>query len=111
MDEQLIFQIQGSAPNPFRVTFRLEAGQLSATCTCNAGLLGKLCKHRLGLLQGEPLGIVSGNEKDVPRIQGLFRGTEVEGALTELLRAEAVLSAAHQDFTEKKLAFLALVKT
>lgn len=111
MDEQFIFQIQGSAPTPFRVTFQRKDGHLSATCTCNAGLLGKLCKHRLGLLRGEALGIVSGNEQDVPRIQELFRGTEAEGLLSELLKAEALLSAAHQDFTEKKLAFLARVKT
>lgn len=111
MDQEFTFRLQGSVPTPFLVIFGRSGNALSATCTCNAGLLGKLCKHRLGLLKGDPTGIVGGNEAEVPQILELFRGTEGERALRELLETEASLSKAQALFTAKKNNFLTLVQT
>ena len=75
MNGELIFLVQGNAPNPFRVCFRREGEGLSATCTCNAGALGKLCKHRLGLMKGDPFGLVGGSSAQVALIQELGLGS------------------------------------
>ena len=93
MDGELIFLVQGNPPDPFRVSFIREGKRLSATCTCNAGLLGKLCKHRLGLMKGDPTGLVGGSVEQVPLIQELFKDTEGEPALKGLLEAEACETA------------------
>lgn len=111
MDGELHFQIQGSGPAPFMVRFRRAGDHLYATCTCNAGLLGKLCKHRLGLMKGEPAGILSGNVAQVAQIPSLFEGTSGEVLLRDLLSAEARLTDAHEAFTQSKLAFLETVRT
>lgn len=110
MDGELRFRIQGNAPEAFQVVFARVGDQLSATCTCNAGRLGKFCKHRLGLLKGEASGIVSGNAEQVSHIQGLFRGTPAEALLKGLLEAEAVLADAEADFTSRKNSFLRAVR-
>lgn len=110
MDGELIFLIQGSSPNPFRVCFRREGETLSATCTCNAGVLGKLCKHRLGLMKGDPFGLVGGSTEQVSLIQELFQGTAGEPALKDLLDAEGALLQAEALFTLKKTAFQSVVK-
>ena len=109
MDGELIFLIQGSAPNPFRVCFRRDGERLSATCTCNAGVLGKLCKHRLGLMKGDPFGLVGGSAEQVSLIQELFKGTEGESAMKGLLEAEAALVQAQTLFMSRKLTFLEAV--
>lgn len=111
MDGELHFLVQGSTAAPFNVRFRRSGNHLYATCTCNAGLLGKLCKHRLGLMKGDPTGILGGNADQVHGILDLFKGTSGEGAAQELLEAEGHLNKAQALFTAKKEAFLALVRT
>ena len=111
MDGEFLFLIQGNATEPFQVRFLREADRLTATCTCNAGLLGKLCKHRLGLLRGDLTGLVSGNQEQVPRIPDLFKGSDGEVPTKGLLEAEAALDHAQANFTLAKLAFLDVVRT
>ena len=57
----LEFLVQGSDPTPYKVTFTIDQGDTKATCTCKAGLIGILCKHRLSLLDGEKGALVSDN--------------------------------------------------
>lgn len=111
MHHQLRFEITGNAPTPFQVAFSRTGNQLSATCTCNAGRLGKLCKHRMGLLKQDPSGLVSGNEAQISLIQGLFLASDAESTLEDLLQAEAALARAQRAFTQSKEAFLAIVQT
>lgn len=59
------FLVQGSALEPYKVTFKKVGGNLSAYCTCPAGENGMYCKHRFNILEGSTKGIVSGNEADV----------------------------------------------
>ena len=44
------FQVTGSTGNLYTVTFSDESGTAKATCTCQAGELGVLCKHVTGLI-------------------------------------------------------------
>jgi len=99
------FKIQGSAAEPYTVTFeKRSSANLSAYCTCPAGENGQYCKHRFNILDGETKGIVSGNLDDVKIIQAWLVGTDVEKALVQMreLEAEAVrikkaLAAAKKD--------------
>lgn len=104
MTEELIFRVQGSEPEPYTVTFRRTGNNFTARCTCRAGSLGQVCKHRLSLLKQEPDGLVSGNEGDLSRLPIMFVGTNVELAFEELADAEAAAEAAKKELDLRKKA-------
>jgi len=84
------FFVQGSAAEPYRVTFKKESNNLNAYCTCPAGQNGMYCKHRFNILKGNTKGIVSDNQSDVAEVTSWLPGTDVEAAIKEvdLLEAE-----------------------
>lgn len=84
--QTLKFQVQGSAKQPYTVTFEgehFEDGTVNfrAFCTCPAGKNGKSCKHRKSLLHGEFDKIVSGNEDDLVLLRKLIEGSDIQKAL------------------------------
>lgn len=83
--EEILFEVQGSAPKPYRVSFiRQSNTNLSAYCTCAAGENGQYCKHRFNIMEGQKNGIVSTNADDVKIIQSWLVGTDIEKALFKL---------------------------
>lgn len=103
--EQIAFEVQGSSHEPYRVVFtRRTESNLSALCTCGAGINGQYCKHRLAILAGETHGIVSLNNSDVATVQSWLPGTDVERAMLKLrdleleaTRIKNAISAAKKD--------------
>lgn len=86
--EKIIFLVQGSAKDPYKVTFQKHGNNLSAYCTCPAGENGLYCKHRINILCGITHRIVSGNEAKVRVVTSWLPGTDVEVALSAVLDAE-----------------------
>lgn len=86
--EEIRFIVQGSAEEPYRVTFRKKGNNLSAYCTCPAGVNGQYCKHRINILCGITQGIVSGNKANVQVVTSWLPGTDVEAALFAVIDAE-----------------------
>ena len=87
--EEIIFEVQGSAPEPYRVSFfRRSNTNLSAYCTCPAGENGQYCKHRFTIMEGEQKGIVSTNADDVKIIRSWLIGTDIEKALIKVREIE-----------------------
>lgn len=69
MDE-ISFEVQGSAPEPYLVTFvRRSPTNLSAYCSCPAGENGQYCKHRFAILDGAENSLVSSNASDIQIVQ------------------------------------------
>lgn len=109
--QKLTFQIQGSAEEPYTVTFeKPSADNLNAYCTCPAGQNGQYCKHRFGLLNGEIKNIVSGNESDLPTLAEMFKGSDVETTYLKVIELESEaagikkkLSAAKKDLARAML--------
>jgi uncharacterized Zn finger protein len=87
--DQVEFFVQGSAPEPYRVTFIHKGSALSAYCTCPAGENGQYCKHRVGILQGNTQGIVSDNISEASVVSSWLPGTDLEAAMNEVKRLEA----------------------
>jgi hypothetical protein len=104
--EELLFLVQGSAEEPYRVSFRKHGNNLSAYCTCPAGQNGQYCKHRFRILGGSAEGIVSGNSEDVLIVKSWLPGTDVEAALLGVTEKEILLEKAKKDLSavKKKLA-------
>lgn len=86
--ENIVFLVQGSAVDPYRVTFRKEGSNLNAYCTCPASANGQYCKHRFAILGGETAGIVSRNADQVQTVVTWLPGTDVAEALKALIAAE-----------------------
>jgi len=98
------FLVQGSASEPYHVTFTKTKTNLNAFCTCPAGDNGQYCKHRFGILSGSTTSIVSNNQNEVPIIQSWLPGSDVEEALKEVGEAE------HECYLAKKRLSLAKKK-
>lgn len=79
---------------------------LSARCTCPAGVVGQYCKHRIRIFEGSGEGVVSGNEAEVATIVSWLTGTDVESALKQLREAEDRFEKAKNEISslKKKLA-------
>ena len=97
------FDVQGSAPVPYRVTFESSGpGSLAGVCSCPAGENGQACKHRLEILAGRAEGIVSGNEHQVPLVSRWLSGSNIEQALRGLATAEEQLAVAKRAVAQAK---------
>jgi hypothetical protein len=102
-EEKIItFEIQGSAPEPYLTTFRLDGKNLTAHCSCQAGIIGQYCKHRLRILDGKKDGILSGNEADVQTVVSWLKGTDVEIALHNVKNAELKYESAKTELALSK---------
>lgn len=92
--EKKVFLVQGSAKEPYKVTFQKDGNNLSAYCTCPAGDNGQYCKHRFNILGGITDGVVSANEPDVEVVTSWLTGTDVEAALNDVMNAEELFEIA-----------------
>ena len=78
MSTEITFRVQGSASEPYTVTFSKDGDNLSAHCDCKAGLMRQHCKHRLNILAGDAANITSGNAADVAKVMALLDGSDVQ---------------------------------
>ena len=100
--EKLYFLVQGSAEEPYKVTFQKDVNNLSAYCTCPAGDNGQYCKHRFNILGGITDGIVSGNVADVAVVVSWLPGTDIETALNAVMDAEEKCAEAKRELSAAK---------
>jgi hypothetical protein len=87
-EEKISFYVQGSSEEPYEVIIIKNGSNLSASCTCRAGLFGQICKHRTRILDGDDVDVVSDNKPDIDRVVSWLNGTDVEAALMALKDAE-----------------------
>lgn len=85
---RIVFLVQGSTPEPYQVSFQLENQRFVAACSCPAGIMHQICKHRLAILAGDASNIVSPNTNEVSTVVSWLPGTPIERALAELHEAE-----------------------
>ena len=87
--EEISFKVQGSAAEPYEVLFRRHSDtNLSAFCTCPAGVNGQYCKHRFSILDGVTKGIVSPNLDQVEIVKTWLSGTDVHNAMLKVREIE-----------------------
>lgn len=100
--KEIEFLVQGSASEPYRVTFIKDKNNLNAFCTCPAGEFGQYCKHRFAILAGEAKAITSRNKDQVAEVRSWLPGTDLEIALIELAETEHEYDAAKERLTIAK---------
>lgn len=93
----LEFLVQGSEASPYTVIFTIDGVKLTATCTCRAGIMGNLCKHRLNILNNDTSNITSNNTDQFPTIQNWLKLSSAY----ELIAMVAALEAEKRIIDEK----------
>jgi uncharacterized Zn finger protein len=99
---EINFLVQGSAPEPYEVTFLNKEDDLLIFCTCPAGENGKHCKHRLALIEGDAGAIVSGNKDDLVTALAWLQDTAIQEACVEFRQAEQDVESAKKRFNAAK---------
>jgi hypothetical protein len=109
--DRMVFMVQGSEIEPYRVTLEKADGNLNAYCTCAAGSNGQSCKHRFRILSGNPEGLIDSDLGDLGLAVDWVIGTDVETALRGLIAAEDNFEAAKKELAKaKKMLAQALLK-
>jgi uncharacterized Zn finger protein len=99
---QIVFQVQGTASEPYTVTFSKIDGGLSASCSCPAGQMGQHCKHRVSLLNGDAAGVINSDPAGVETIKSWLVGSPLETALHAVLAADKTLERAKKELLRAK---------
>lgn len=83
--KELIFAKSSSNPDSsYSVSFLVEDRKLSIHCSCDAGMRGQLCKHKLAFLRGDISMLADPREKSkLEKIVDLVKRTE----LTQLVES------------------------
>ncbi len=100
--EKIHFLYQGSAKEPYEITFSKERNNFISNCTCPAAQFGSYCKHRINILAGITNGIVSNNSNQVEIVRSWISGTDIENAIIEVFNAEQKLEEAKKEVTASK---------
>lgn len=100
--ETIQFLVQGSAQEPYEVTFRKAGNNLAAYCTCPAGENGQYCKHRFRILEGSTEAIVSENSVQVAIVVTWLPGTDLAAAMAAVVAAEREFERAKKAVTAAK---------
>lgn len=79
--DRIEFLVQGSASEPYRVSFWRVGDNVKSSCTCQAGKNELACKHRLNLLDGDVTNLVSSSSNSFQRLQRMLEGSDVGAAL------------------------------
>ena len=53
MKAETVIKVTSSSGEPYNVYFNFSDNKFSIFCPCPAGIYGKLCKHKTGLLDGD----------------------------------------------------------
>ena len=53
MKAETIIKVLSSSGEPYNVHFEFSDNKFKVHCNCPAGIYGKLCKHKTGLLDGD----------------------------------------------------------
>lgn len=91
---KLEFQVESSSTGENYIVEVFRSGDnLTCTCTCQAAENGMHCKHRVSILRGDIDGVSGGDIDKVNIISQMLVGTDVEGALNQMLELEAQKAA------------------
>lgn len=83
--EKIIFYVQGSEKEPYKVTFWRKEKDFKSACSCKAGKKGMYCKHRLDLLEGNLTNLSSDNYEDLEKVYKMLENSDLGILLDEFL--------------------------
>lgn len=103
-DERLIFLVKSDTrPEPYSIDITIKGNQMYVACSCPAGKLGKFCKHKIRLLQGD-FGILYDDDQcdDLSRIADWIQQSDFLDLIFERSKFKKDLREAQQKLDEVK---------
>jgi hypothetical protein len=73
---------------PVEVIVTHDDSRISATCTCAQSLVGLACVHRIGVLGGFSMGLLSGNEDWIRAAAAVVPGSDIAEAFGRVLATD-----------------------
>jgi SWIM zinc finger len=109
--KEIQLKVQGSADDPYLVSFHLsEKGVLvGAECNCKAGSMGNQCKHRISVLQGKCGAVVAGSDR-IDEVRASLHGSAIEAALVTVRDVQARADKAKKELALAKKALAAALQ-
>jgi hypothetical protein len=107
METKIIdFLVKGSAEEPYKVTFieqELHDKQhFAAFCTCKAGQIGQVCKHRMNIFYGDTKNIVEGDLKSVEFLSNWYENSIYKHINDKIKKLEKVVKKAQSNLRSEK---------
>ena len=65
MKSETIIKVISSSGEPYDVHFEFSGNKFKVHCNCPAGIYGKLCKHKTGLLDGDSSLLFNKNDYEI----------------------------------------------
>ncbi len=97
------FMVKGSGENIYEVLFERIGDSLSVRCTCRAGSLNQMCKHKLQLLSGEYGGLIGDEHEFIEEgLSEIIRGTDVELEFRSYSKLSVAIANLENDFKKAK---------
>jgi hypothetical protein len=97
------FLAKSSGSTPYQVVFTHADNKLGATCNCGAGIFGKLCKHKLALLQGDTSMLFEpAAEVQLQELLVVVKQTSYPEILADIRQAELAESEAKKNLDKRK---------
>ncbi|MBF0311337.1 MAG: SulP family inorganic anion transporter [Magnetococcales bacterium] len=89
----------------WRLEFRREGSNMSASCTCPQGEEESLCRHLMAVFLGDmdDLSLMEGTSKDAERVRELLKGTDVEAAVEEMMTADRLMRSSQKEYYAAKV--------
>ncbi|MEO5348391.1 MAG: SulP family inorganic anion transporter [Magnetococcus sp. YQC-3] len=88
----------------YRMLFRREGSNLTATCSCDHGEEDAICRHLFLVLTGDVGGLtlLEGTRKDVDCIVEMVMGTDVDVALQQMIAVDKTVQSTLQEYHKAK---------
>ncbi|MEO5353970.1 MAG: SulP family inorganic anion transporter [Magnetococcus sp. XQGC-1] len=88
----------------YRMSFRREGSNLTATCSCDHGEEDTICRHIFLVLTGDvdELTLLEGTKKDVDCIVEMVAGTDVDVALQKMIAVDKAVQTTLQEYHKAK---------
>lgn len=97
------FMVKGSEDNVYEVLFERVGDSLSVGCTCRAGSLKQMCKHKLQLLSGEYGSLIGDDLKFMEEsLSEMIRGTDIELEVRSYSKLSMAVANLESDFKKAK---------
>ncbi len=95
--------VKSSSGDPYTVRFYLDKNEISAFCSCPAGVYRMLCKHIMRIISDDDSILYDNRQKKLmEQIGSHLRKTTIPSLLSELNESEMIMKRAQQKAREAK---------
>ena len=95
--------VKSSSGDPYTVKFYLDENEISAFCSCSAGVYRMLCKHIMHLISDDDSILYDKSQKKLMKqISSHLQKTTIPSLLCELNESEILLKRAQQKAKKAK---------